>query len=126
MNNWVLTSMLTTKEKGKKGEDLAVEFLKILGYSIKKRNFHFGRTGEIDIIAQDKNVLVFVEVKMRSSDAFGDPLLSITTSKQKSIRKTAEGYLYINKIYDTECRFDVITIDIRYTPEKIEHLINAL
>lgn len=117
---------MNTKEKGKKGEDLAVEFLKNKGYIIKKRNFHFGKTGEIDIIAQDKNSLVFVEVKMRSSDAYGDPLLSITASKQRAIRKTAEGYLYVNKITDMECRFDVVTIDIRYTPEKIEHLINAL
>lgn len=117
---------MNTKEKGKKGEDLAVEFLKNLGYQIKKRNFHFGKTGEIDIIAQDKNVLVFTEVKMRSSDAYGDPLLSITYSKQKSLRKTAEGYLYVNKITDMECRFDIITIDVRYSPEKIEHIINAM
>ncbi len=117
---------MTTKEKGNKGEDLAVEFLKKKGYSIKKRNFHFGKTGEIDIIAQEKQTLVFVEVKMRSSDAFGDPLLAITPTKQRAMRKTAEGYLYVNKIYDTECRFDIITIDIRYIPEKIEHLINAL
>ncbi len=121
-----LENNMNTKEKGKRGEDLAVEFLKKLGYQIKKRNFHFGKTGEIDIIAQEKNVLVFVEVKMRGSDAFGDPLLSITPAKQKALRKTAEGYLYVNKIYDMECRFDIITIDIRFNPEKIEHLINAL
>ena len=118
--------MINNTNKGKKGEDIATDFLKRNGFEIVKRNFHFGRNGEIDIIAEKDNVLVFVEVKMRSSDTYGDPLLSINFAKQKSLRKTAEGYLYINKITDKECRFDVVTIDVSKNPIKIDHLINAM
>ncbi len=114
------------RQKGQGAEDVAVEFLEGLGYRIVKRNFHFGRIGEIDIIAKDKESLVFVEVKGRESFKYGDPLLSITPKKQNSMRRTAEGYLYVNKISDVECRFDIITVDLREKPPKIEHLVNAM
>lgn len=117
---------MNNTNKGKKGEDIAVEFLRKQGFDIIKRNFHFGRNGEIDIIGEQKGVLVFIEVKMRSSDTYGDPLLSINFAKQKSLRKAAEGYLYINKIFDKECRFDVITIDVSSSIPKIDHIINAM
>ncbi len=117
---------MNNTNKGKKGEDIAVNFLRRQGFDIIKRNFHFGRNGEIDIIAENKGVLVFIEVKMRSSDTYGDPLLSINYAKQKSLRKTAEGYLYVNKIVDKECRFDVITIDVSSGTPKIDHIINAM
>jgi len=114
------------RQKGQGAENIAVEFLENLGYEIIKRNFHFGRTGEIDIIAKDNDSLVFVEVKGRESFKYGDPLLSITPKKQNALRRTAEGYLYVNKISDVECRFDIITIDLREKPPKIVHLINAM
>ena len=117
---------INTTVKGKRGEDIAVAYLKRNGFEIIKRNFHFGRNGEIDIIAELNSVLVFVEVKMRSSDTYGDPLLSINFAKQKSLRKTAEGFLYINKIIDKECRFDIITIDVSQNPPRIDHLVNAM
>ncbi len=113
------------REKGAKAEDEAVEFLKEKGFKIVKRNFHFGRDGEIDIIAHDKDVLVFIEVKARSSDLYGSPESSITPSKMKVIRRTAEGYLYVNKITNMECRFDVIAIDYTCKPTEIRHLISA-
>lgn len=113
------------REKGTVAEDAAVEFLKNKGFTIVKRNFHFGRDGEIDIIARDRDVLVFVEVKARASDLYGSPESSITPSKIKTIRRTAEGYLYINKITDVECRFDVIAIDYARKPPEIRHLISA-
>ncbi len=113
------------REKGAIAEDAAVEFLKEKGFKIVKRNFHFGRDGEIDIIARDKDVLVFIEVKARASDVYGSPESSITPSKMKVIRRTAEGYLYINKISNVECRFDVIALDYTQRPPEIRHLINA-
>jgi putative endonuclease len=113
-------------EKGAKGETIAVEYLQGKDYKIIKRNFHFGRYGELDIVAQDGKTLVFVEVKTRTSDTYGDPLDSITPKKQKSWRRAAEGYLYVNKIYDQECRFDVITIDLRGSQPKINHIVQAL
>lgn len=117
-----------TREKGNAAEGIAAEFLTSKGYKIKKRNFHFGRIGEIDIIAEENDVLVFVEVKSKYSSKYGDPLESITYSKQKKIRKTAEGYIYVNKQYGRECRFDVITVDYSNNKEnpKVQHLINAM
>lgn len=110
---------------GARGEEEAASYLKNKGYKIIKQNFHFGKTGEIDIVASKDDVLVFVEVKTRYSDKYGDPLLSITYNKQRSIRKVAEGYLYINKITDMECRFDVIIIDKRPGTNEILHMENA-
>lgn len=109
------------RAKGTRGEKKAVEYLNELGYKIIKQNFFFGKSGEIDIIAEDGDYLVFIEVKSRYSDEYGDPLLSITPKKQRSLRKVAEGYLYVNKITDKDCRFDVITV--RFDKgEKIEHI----
>jgi putative endonuclease len=114
----------STRKKGKEAEDRAVELLTVKGYKIIKRNFFFGRYGEIDIVAKDGNTLVFVEVKSRETTKYGSPLESITPQKQRSIKKVAEGYYYINKLTDVESRYDVITIDNTIKPEKIEHLIN--
>lgn len=112
-------------EKGKMGESIAENFLIDKGYKIIKKNFKFGREGEIDLIATHKDAYVFIEVKARKNYDYGDPLYSITPKKQKLIRRAAEGFLYVNKIVDKECRFDVITIDMRGDIPKIEHLICA-
>ncbi len=115
----------STRDKGKEAEDRAVELLKGKGYEIIKRNFHFGRYGEIDIIAKDGKVLVFVEVRSCETKQYGSPVESITPQKQKAIRRVAEGYYFVNKLTDAESRYDVVTIDYSGTPEKIEHLVNA-
>jgi len=116
----------STREKGNKGEDIAVEFLGDKGFEIIKRNFHFGRVGEIDIVAKDGEVIVFIEVKSRNNDEYGDPLESITPQKQKKLRSAANGFLYVNKIVNTECRFDIIIIDFRGKLPKVKHLRNAM
>ncbi len=118
--------MENNQKKGNQGEKEAAEYLSSKGYQIIKTNFHFGKHGEIDIICRLNDVLVFVEVKSRKSYEYGDPLLSITPKKQKSWQRAAEGYLYVNKIQDVECRFDVITVDLSKSPHEIEHLENAL
>ena len=113
------------REIGSEGEAIAVDFLKQKGFNIIKKNFHFGKIGEIDIIAEDNKTLVFVEVKLRSSNSFGNPLESISARKQNSLKKCAEGFLYKNKIFDRDCRFDVITINTKSKTPVIEHIINA-
>ncbi len=118
--------MKTTSEKGKFGENLAVEYLKEKGFNIIKRNFHFGKTGEIDIIAEKDNELVFVEVKYRTERSYGDPLDSLTPKKVNTLRRTAEGYLYVNKIYDKPCRFDIIIINKTREENRIQHIENAI
>ncbi|MGB9773950.1 MAG: YraN family protein [Bacteroidota bacterium] len=114
----------TTITKGKKGEEAAVEFLQNLGYEIICRNYRFEH-GEIDIIAWDGEVLVFVEVKLRRSRRFGVPEDSVTARKQQHIKRAAEGFLYERGIQDVECRFDVVAIDEAYRPKNIRHYINA-
>jgi putative endonuclease len=118
----------TTREKGYIGEDIAGKYLEENGYTIVKRNFTFGRVGEVDIIAEKNSKLVFVEVKYRTSDKYGDPLFAINPRKVQSMRKTAEGYLYVNKITNREIRFDVITIDVRdrSVPPKLNHIEQAI
>ncbi|MGB9771331.1 MAG: YraN family protein [Candidatus Kapaibacteriota bacterium] len=112
-------------EIGKCGEDIACEHLLKKGFNILKRNFHFGKLGELDIVAEKDNTIVFVEVKFQTSDKFGDSHFWITPSKQKKLRKAAEGYLFVNKWQNKSCRFDAIFIDFRYDPPKIDHIENA-
>lgn len=113
------------RDTGNYGEELACRFLKNLGYKIIEQNFHFGH-GEIDIIAKDEETLVFVEVKYRQNSEYGEPELSITSTKQKKIRKTAEAYLYKKNIEDQACRIDFIAIlHLKDSKPQINHIINA-
>jgi putative endonuclease len=110
---------------GNKGEDYACDFLVEKGYTIVERNYRYGH-GEIDVVAMDKEVLVFVEVKARKNLEFGDPVYGVTKSKQKQIRKIAEGYLIENNIKDVDCRFDVVAVLLRGNEAPlINHLVNA-
>lgn len=95
---------------GNKGEDLACDFLKRSGYKILERNFRI-RGGEIDIIARDKDELVFIEVKARYSHKYGLPIESITPWKIKFLLKTAKFYLQKIKWGNGPYRLDVVTID---------------
>lgn len=115
----------STRSKGTKFEDIAAEYLEKKGYQIIKRNFHFGKLGEIDIIAKFKNILVFVEVKARTTVEFGTIYDTVPPSKRKTIRRAAEGYLYVNKINDKECRMDFVGIDATVHPFVITHIENA-
>ena len=119
-------SKQNTRDKGYESEALAVKYLEEKNFKIIKQNFTFGRIGEIDIIAEDGDVLVFVEVKSTQTTLYGNPLEYITPKKQANLRRVAEGYLYVNKIYDKSCRFDVITIDYTKKEPEILHLIQAI
>lgn len=98
-----------TKAKGSQYEDDAAKYLIDAGWKIEARNYSFHK-GEIDIIARERDTLVFVEVRMKETDEYGLPEESFTPHKIKTVRKTAEGYLFENKIDDVACRFDVIAI----------------
>jgi len=114
-------------ELGKRGEELALEYLTDKGYELVKKNYRYGH-GEIDLIVKDlsKNVLVFVEVKARYNLELGDPAYAINKKKISQLKKIAELCLYENQIKEVDCRFDVITI-LFDEPEnpKIEHYENA-
>ncbi len=111
-------------KKGKEGEEMACKYLKSRGYKIITRNYRT-KSGEIDIIASKKNTLVFVEVKLRYGEMFGDGFDAVNESKIKKLRKTAEFYLYNNKIENMDIRFDVISIDFTNKKYRIEHLKGA-
>lgn len=112
-------------ELGRKGEDLAVQRLIEEGRRILQRNYR-NPFGEIDIIAQDGAVLCFIEVRTRTQDWHGDPLESISPSKQRKMIRAAQGYLAHAGCTDIDARFDVVAV----TPQEsggysIEILKNA-
>ena len=118
---------MNKKELGKKGEELAVEYLKGKGFEILNQNYRYGK-GEIDIIAKDPKdgCTVFVEVKSRQNLDYGEPEYAITKNKQKQVKKIAELYFYENEIKELECRFDVIAILLENINQPvINHYVNA-
>ncbi len=114
---------MDSKTYGKKGEVIAVNYLKKQGYKILETNYK-NKIGEIDIIAQQGLYLVFVEVKARLTRAFGDPSEAVDYYKQEKIRRVASLYLISKKKLDSPCRFDVVSIlgDDDY---EINHIIDA-
>ncbi len=108
---------------GIRGEDLALEFLKKKGYKIRSRNYKT-RLGEIDIVAEDGETLVFVEVKTRADDSFGLPFEAVDYRKREKLRKVALYYLKNCCKRDLPSRFDVLSIHAGDKNE-IEHIIDA-
>jgi putative endonuclease len=94
---------------GKTGEDRAAKFLPSHGYRILERNYRTPH-GEIDLIALHQGTIVFVEVKTRTSDAFGAPELAVTPQKQRRMVKSALGYIKYRELHQVPCRFDVVAI----------------
>ena len=91
-------------------EEIAAAYLTAQGYVVRERNFR-ARSGEIDIIAQEENVLCFIEVKYRADLKDGGPLAAVDHKKQRTISRTALYYLLKNGYpTDTPCRFDVVGI----------------
>ena len=113
---------MQNKQLGQNGEDIAEKFLTKQGYKILERNRHFSRYCEIDVIAQDKDTLVFVEVKTRKTDICGHPLEAITKTKYKNIRTGLSLYLQENPNYK-KYRIDVVSILLKPKLE-IKHLKN--
>jgi putative endonuclease len=100
---------MNNRSFGFSGESHACSFLEDRGYSILARNYK-NSYGEIDIIAQDKGFLCFIEVKSRASADFGDPSESVGPAKQRHIIRAALQYLQDNRCLNRKCRFDVVTV----------------
>ncbi len=94
------------------------------GYRILERNYR-NRIGEIDIIAKEGLVLVFIEVKARKTARYGSPKNAVTPAKQMKISNTALAYLKETGQLSRKARFDVVAIDARYDPPDIEVVKNA-
>ncbi|PKN17125.1 MAG: YraN family protein [Deltaproteobacteria bacterium HGW-Deltaproteobacteria-6] len=109
---------------GKKGENLAADFLKKSGYKIVEVNYRCP-IGEIDIVARDQKEMVFVEVKARKSSALGYPEEAVGIKKQKKMSQLARWYLQEKKINDTDARFDVVAILMLPSGNDIRLIRNA-
>ena len=109
---------------GKTGEDLAVRELERRGYTIVARRWR-SRHGEIDVIARDGATLVFVEVKARDGEEFGDGAEAITMAKQRRLVQLAVEYLARHGLIDSPCRFDVVAIRLNDRRSDVEVFQNA-
>jgi putative endonuclease len=98
------------REEGTEGEERAVTALKRQGYTIVEKNYR-NPFGEIDIIAEENGYLVFVEVKKRNTDTFGDPFHAVNAKKRQHIIRSAMFYMKTHKCFDRKVRFDVVGID---------------
>jgi putative endonuclease len=109
---------------GKTGEEAAVRYLQAHGYRILERNFRC-RFGEIDLIARDAGVLVFIEVKTRRSHTFGPPAMAVTSAKQRHLIKAAQLFLSRTGRQHEVCRFDVISVEVDGPEPRLEVIKNA-
>ena len=116
---------------GKRGENLAAAYLEGKGYRVLARNYRFQRA-EVDLVCFDAadqyengGELVFVEVKTRTSDAYGTPEASIDEAKRKNLTKAARFYLYEHKMEGARCRFDVVAISVETDQAEYYHIENA-
>ena len=110
-------------EKGKIGEEKAKQYLCSLGYKIIETNWHYSKNAEIDIIAEDNGILVFVEVKTRTNLNFGHPFEAINYSKMQKIRTAIYGYLNKSAIKYKGFRLDGIAV-IGFKNTEIQHIKN--
>jgi putative endonuclease len=115
----------TTKQIGNSGEDLACQFLRKQGYKILERNFRI-RGGEIDIIAKDKETLVFVEVKLRYGHEYGYAREAVTGWKMHFLQRAALFYLTSKKLGEVPYRFDLVAIDIANNKSESIELIKNI
>jgi len=111
-------------ETGERGEELAFHFLQEKGWAIIERNWRYGRA-EVDLIARDADVLIFVEVKTSRSDLFGPPEAWVSNRKMKLLARAATAYMDLHQ-YRDEIRFDVVAVRIPYHGlAEIRHLPDA-
>jgi putative endonuclease len=116
-----------TKERitlGRFGEDLAGKTLKDLGYKILERNYRCS-LGEIDLVARDGDVLVFVEIKTRKNEPSSQVKEAVTRRKQAQLSKVALAYLKSNHLWGSKARFDVVAVGFESGKKEIEIIKNA-
>lgn len=108
---------------GKKGEEIAKQYLIENGYKVRHLNWRF-KKNEIDIITTKNNLLVVVEVKTRTNEYFENPREAVTRNKQRFIIKATEAYINEYDIH-LEVRFDIIAITLLKSNTEIEHIQDA-
>jgi putative endonuclease len=120
-----VTTLDPRKLFGQAGESAAEEFLRHKGYRIVARNLR-SSVGELDLVAEDGQVLVFIEVKARRTDAYGGAIYAVHQRKQEKVIRLAAQYLARHHIKDRLCRFDVVLLQgSNAVAPQIEHIQNA-
>ncbi len=116
----------TRKDKGRAAEEAAASYLEQEGWRIVERNWSC-RSGELDIIAEQGGILLFVEVRSRSGTGYGMPAESIDGRKIQQVRRTAEVYLHRCGISDRQIRFDAVAVMLGRNLEirSLEHIEDA-
>lgn len=115
--------MVSNIVKGRTGEELVRDYLHSKGYSILENNYR-NKIGEIDIIAMDKDILVFIEVKTRTSTSYGYAFEAVDARKQKKIVYSSMVYVKYKNLGNLQLRYDIIEVYFQ-KDIKINHLINA-
>jgi putative endonuclease len=109
---------------GKEGEKIAGHYLKKKGYTLVARNYRCP-VGEIDLIALDRRVIVFIEVKTRTGHGFGTPIEAVAPRKQRKIVQSAKFFLHEKGLQQRDARFDVIGVSWQGAKPRVEHIENA-
>lgn len=112
---------------GRRGEELAAEYLEQRGYKVIERNVR-RREGEIDLIATRKKTLVFVEVKLRNAGPFGGAIQALTAAKQRRLRELAAAYSAEHPELPSDLRIDLVAIDLEPDGEvgAVQHVESAV
>ena len=118
---------MNRKRIGARGEKLARDFLKNKGYHIRETNFRC-RYGEIDIVAQKKDCIVFIEVRTKTNSVFGTPEESITTAKRQKLVSTALAYLQMHAKPLAQWRIDFVAVELdqKGKSTRVELIENAI
>jgi putative endonuclease len=116
--------MTNTRETGSSGEERAVEFLRRKGLSIIRRNYRTPH-GEIDIVAEDGSVIVFVEVKLRRSLSYGSPESAVDARKRRQMKAIARAFISHYQLFGKDCRFDIVAIHENGNSVRLKHIENA-
>lgn len=120
-----MTFLDPRKLLGQEGESAAEQYLRHKGYRIVARNLR-SSVGELDLVAEDGQALVFVEVKARRTDAFGGAIHAVHQRKQEKLIQLAAQYLARHHILNRPCRFDVVLLhSAGAVAPQIEHIQNA-
>ena len=115
--------MASHNELGKRGEEIAADYLTSKGHTILARNYRYEKS-EVDIISSLGGTIIFTEVKTRSSDAFGYPEESVSERKQEKLKLAMEQYMSENKL-TSEPRFDIVSIITNRGKTDIHHIEDA-
>ena len=117
---------MNSKQKlGKRGEHIACTYLKKRRYEIIEKNF-FCKLGEIDIIAKQENIIIFIEVKTRKNKYYGNPAEAINKTKKIHMYNVAKYYMQIKELRNIQVRFDAIEIMMERGEIKINHIKQIL